>query len=669
MGRKIRSGVLLVLVLAIIYTQQSVIYAQNETGRIPKTEGAGNPDGESTAGEGTGESKNDGGDSDIGNDKNSGSNVDSGEPENPGGEDGDKEELGNGGEDGDKEEPEKPEIKKYTLVIPNPDGKNGYYISKPTVKITHNGCYGTTIYEMKCGDENVVQGKLECKEKNESRMKKLIRTVKRYSNKTEVFLGSETLGEGRNILHVSMEDEEGNLIPEYDEVIEIMVDTQKPRLKLNAPDGFDVWYQKEARIYAITDDGAAGSQTDTVICHIGSKIVGKSSENKSEFLITQTSNDGEGVPVTVAVTDRAGNSTEKTVQLFIDSLAPTVSMTGAADYQITSQPVTVEYQAADDNKLESCQVVIEHEMPEGEKKTEVIGPEDQWSLSGTAGKLVKTFGEDGIYKTSVRAVDKANQKTEQNLQFIIDTKNPVIKMVDELQGKYLKKFSWDYPIDVFIKDYTTFVHQIQMDGRLYPIGTEIDTEGRHTLQVNAVDAAGNEAVSKAEFVIDHTPPKIQFHQVEEGKKYEGIVKFQIDSEKKEDRIEEVLINGKRQTLKKENGKYLFQITDAGEYEVNVKATDLAGNEAQENISFEVVPEKTILEKAAEPMKKILFGITEKEPENQQKQTENRQFAMLKWIVIGSIITILLITIGVVGHVYKKDDMEEEQEDEGQTDKK
>ena len=89
------------------------------------------------------------------------------------------------------------------------------------------------------------------------------------------------------------------------------------------------------------------------------------------------------------------------------------------------------------------------------------------------------------------------------------------------------------------------------DGRkVYPIGTEIDTEGRHTLQVNAIDAAGNEAVARAEFVIDHTPPKIQFYQVEEGVQYEGLLNFQVDSRKKEDWIEEVLINGKRQTLKK-----------------------------------------------------------------------------------------------------------------------
>lgn len=100
-------------------------------------------------------------------------------------------------------------------------------------------------------------------------------------------------------------------------------------------------------------------------------------------------------------------------------------------------------------------------------------------------------------------------------------------------------------------------------------------------------------------------------------------------------------------IKKEDGKYTFQITNPGEYEVSVTAADLAGNEAEENISFEIVPEKTILEKAAAPIQKILSGKTEKEQKNRQGEKENRHFATLKWIVIGSIITILLIIIGVV----------------------
>ena len=78
MGRKIRTGALLILVLAMIYTQQAVIYAQNEAEKnIKKT----------TETENSGENK---------------------EPEQPGGEEGDKEPEQPGGEEGDKE-PEQPE--------------------------------------------------------------------------------------------------------------------------------------------------------------------------------------------------------------------------------------------------------------------------------------------------------------------------------------------------------------------------------------------------------------------------------------------------------------------------------------------------------------------------------------------------------------------------------
>ena len=92
----------------------------------------------------------------------------------------------------------------------------------------------------------------------------------------------------------------------------------------------------------------------------------------------------------------------------------------------------------------------------------------------------------------------------------------------------------------------------------------------------------------------------------------------------------------------------------------MKASDLAGNVAEEKISFEVVPEKTILEKAAEPIKKILSENTEKEEVSLQGEKENRHFAMLKWIVIGSIITILLIIIGMVWYTRKKADAEDEE---------
>ena len=287
MGRKIRTGALLILVLAMIYTQQAVIYAQNEAEKnMKKTTESENSDGTN------GEDK---------------------EQEKPGGED----------EDKDKE-PEQPEIKRYELEIPKADGKNGYYLSKPSVMITHNGAYGTTVYELKHGEDTLLQGRI-----------KYIVSQEAEEQKTKISLEGEVFEEGKNILHVFMEDEEGNVIPEYDETIEIRIDTQSPTVTLEAPEGFSTWYQKEAWIRVVSEDGAWGSQVDTVTCYVGNKIIGKSKENQSEFLITQTSKSGEGVPVTVTVTDQAGNKTEKTQKLFIDSLAPTVSLTGAADYLIT----------------------------------------------------------------------------------------------------------------------------------------------------------------------------------------------------------------------------------------------------------------------------------------------------------------------------------------------
>ena len=130
MGRKIRTGALLILVLAMIYTQQAVIYAQNEAEKnMKKTTESENSDGTN------GEDK---------------------EPEKPGGEEGDKD-----------KEPEQPEIKRYELEIPKADGKNGYYLSKPSVMITHNGAYGTTVYELKQGEDTLLQGRIKYTQKTE----------------------------------------------------------------------------------------------------------------------------------------------------------------------------------------------------------------------------------------------------------------------------------------------------------------------------------------------------------------------------------------------------------------------------------------------------------------------------------------------------------------------
>ena len=104
MGRKIRTGALLILVLAMIYTQQAVIYAQNEAEKnMKKATESENSDGTN------GEDK---------------------EPEKPGGEEGDKEPEKPGGEEGDKDKvPEQRELMRDELDLGRAEGKNGYSLS------------------------------------------------------------------------------------------------------------------------------------------------------------------------------------------------------------------------------------------------------------------------------------------------------------------------------------------------------------------------------------------------------------------------------------------------------------------------------------------------------------------------------------------------------------
>lgn len=104
--------------------------------------------------------------------------------------------------------------------------------------ITHNGAYGTTVYELKHGEDTLLQGRI-----------KYIVSQEAEEQKTKISLEGEVFEEGKNILHVFMEDEEGNVIPEYDETIEIRIDTQSPTVTLEAA----------GRIFYLVSEGSVDS--------------------------------------------------------------------------------------------------------------------------------------------------------------------------------------------------------------------------------------------------------------------------------------------------------------------------------------------------------------------------------------------------------------------------
>ena len=587
MGRKIKSIALLILILVMIYYQHSpVIYAEGPNGKGK----------EDNVEENSGEKEDENGNESSGEKEDENGNESSGDV--------------NGGE----EEP----VTEYRLEISEPDGRNGYYISIPRVKIEHVSKKGTTVYCLKNGEAVLAEGRLS-------------------DEGSLALLGEGQFKEGYDVLTVFMEDENGERLRDYGFEKEFMIDTIPPMCRMSVPEGFQAWYQNETYLYVSAEDGETGSGIDTISCYCGGEFIDAVKGTEGTFLINQVSKNGSGAEITVVAADRAGHRSADTRRVFIDNSAPGIEVEGVTDYMITGREVPVSCKVFEDNSLKSCQIVTEWENTDGEI-TALAEPE--WTNEGGITRAELILKEDGIYRMKVTAVDLAGFTETRETQVIIDSKNPVIRYVDELEGKYMKRFRWDYRKEDVISDFTTYTYQIQLDGELYPVGQEVETEGRHKLCVQAVDSAGNKAEAEAGFVVDHTPPEILFSDVEDSGIYEEEKTFTIAPENSEDEIREIWINGVQQGVSGETKEYSFTLQEKKAYEVAVKACDRAGNESRASIIFEIVPKETVFEKIMKPVRKIFTK--EDKPEKVKGETseaakkENKIPVVFAWAGVCSV---------------------------------
>ncbi len=618
MGRKMRSVISLIVVLMLIYMQQSVIYAKaDEPDR--KTDLSSHSCGDESREKTEKENK-------VENQQTDSQTIDDKEK---------KTEESKSAEGTRSEEDIENDrvVERFEIEIPEPEGCNGYYITKPEVKIIHKGCVGMTKYELQSGEEILTEGILT-------------------ETENEAAIDADIFREGTNQLHVYMENMDGIRIEEYDFSEDILIDTEVPQIILTAPEGFSTWYQKEAWIHVSIPETEPGSPLESVICYQGNQMIGKSKEEESDFLITQTSNSGNGVNVTVSVSDDAGNKTEKSVKLYIDNAPPSLQILGAGDYMITGQAVDITCQATDDNSIFACDSAITIETPEGESIEE---ERTEWELEQRIGIYEQSFFEDGIYHMSFSAEDAAGNISNQKLQFIIDQTDPLIGYVDELKGQYMKSFCWNYPADAFIKDFTSYTYQVLLDGYLYPIGSTVTTEGHHLFRVDVIDEAGNRASAQADFVIDHSPPEIKFLNIEDGGEYQLEKTIAVELADPTDHLEKVCVNGVKQEITGDHHTWQSEMTSPGTYYIEVTASDLAGNQSFEELSFEILPESTMLEKMVRPIKKV-FEKEEIGQENGVKKNtgneENGEEISRKRLVLcasGTLFCILAICVGFYLH--------------------
>lgn len=585
MVKKLRYVAVLAVVLSLIYIQQnSVIYAGEsdlgggkktaEEETLPTKEEKEPEEGEEKEpGEGEDKPPTEGGEKE----------PEEGEEKPPEGGDNKEPEEGEGkppteGNDKPPVEEEKVIIEEYRIEIPEPNGKQGYYIKKPEITICHVSKAGVTRYCLKHGDKKLEEKTL--KEKGE-----------------KAVIAEKIFQEGKNILYVWMEDEEGKRLEKYDLKREFLIDTKAPEIQMSVPKGFDSWYQGQVTLTASGED--SGSGVARLSCREGRQNLGSISKRQGEFVLSKASASGKGVDIAVTVEDKAGNKSERMKTVFIDKNAPQIMITGAKNYMITSKTVNLAYKIDEENMLQEFYSQTVWENAKGEKK---LLSSAEWENNSTGKILTQTLKNDGIYHVKIQAKDMSGHMSANELQVIVDKTNPVIRYVETLNGQQLKKFKWEYPVQQMIRDFTTYVYEMRIDGKLYHMGETISMEGKHRMTVKVMDAAGNKAQAKADFVVDHTAPEIMFHNIEGGQEYEEERTFKVGLEREEDEIRQIRINGENQKIDSGRKTYEYTLHTCKDYEVTVKAADRAGNEAVKSVFFRIVPKKSLMEKIVEPVK-------------------------------------------------------------------
>lgn len=529
----------------------------------------------------------------------------------------------------------------YEVVYAHADGQNGYYRTKPSVEIRNMDDKAVTKYQLKSGDAELTSGTLE------------------GVNQGAVIL-PEIFPEGTSTLEVWLESSE----VVYQEVdgsrqqFTFRIDTIAPELSLSAPVGFDVWYTEDVIVTADAMDATMGSGLQSMRWFVNGNLIEEKNLTSfspdegglQEQMITESSSNGKPIPIVVEVIDRAGNVTSMNRGLYIDRRAPTIGWSGATDYMISGQPVSISNTLQDENGLASKSVQIRFQDVDG-----VVSEREcsDWQNRAEGNIVSMRLEQDGIYEITARASDYAGHETVQTMHLTVDQTCPVVRYVDQLNGTYLPYFEWNYDAKDMVSDFTSYEYHMKLDGFLYLPNERVTGEGMHLFQVEAVDAAGNKSEMQASFVVDHTAPNILFRNVEDGATYTESVGMIISTEDENDYIQKIEINGERQKISGTSQFYQFPMQESGDYTVTVTANDLAGNRVQRTIRFTVQEKATVVSKVISPVKNMLSAVgLGKQNEAKRVPIDGEENANVEdgfaWYQIAFMLAVVLVICGLGG---------------------
>lgn len=383
----------------------------------------------------------------------------------------------------------------------------------------------------------------------------------------------------------------------YREVPEFSVKTQDAESGLS---DVDVTTNNSVSLYTMTyEDKETGSQTANFT--LPKSVIEKEKTSSGKYAIL------------AKAVDNSGNITAKSLDVYVDLVAPVLSLSGVekGSHNIKAPTLTIEEDE-------------EYYAAEGNSITINITKDDKKHYSKTFKRTNKVvipasvFSKDGTYAVTVTAADAAGNKAKSiGTEFVKDATAPLVKIDGPSGGKYYNK-AQTTKITVQERYYETNDVHIAVTRTLGKKTVKVpfswkntalisqsfkkfSETGTYKVSVYAVDKAGNRSATRtAAFTIDTVAPKLSIGGISEGTTYSyndkvaPVINFSDD-----------YLQGRKITLtragidwygklSKSDGTGRIAFADFakkkdndGLYNLSITVTDKAGNSTSKKMSFTV----------------------------------------------------------------------------------
>lgn len=291
--------------------------------------------------------------------------------------------------------------------------------------------------------------------------------------------------------------------------------------------------------------------------------------------------------IVVTAFDGAGNNRSDAVTIYVDTTAPSLTIDSPSDGALLgTSTLSVEW-TANDATTAIAQFRIRLDLG-------VIQ-----SLSGTARSHAFMAVPDGPHRVTLTAVDDAGNEATSAVNLTIDATAPAVAIISPAEGANLGTGSVSITWTAVDGTSSLAGFQIRLDADApeeLPGSARSHTfaavsDGSHTVDLIAIDSAGNEATDTVTVTVDTTDPTLSISRPAQGSTLtSNSVRIEwtaADATSQIDRIEVSVDGAPVQTLEAGTTSLALAGLSDGEHSVEVTVVDRAGNSVSRTVAFRV----------------------------------------------------------------------------------